>query len=67
MVPLRPLSAGDDDSHPLGLFDDSEKLVNIDLVDPIKKLKAKAAPDHCGDCQRELFVLVEPLQSAADD
>ena len=64
---LGPLGARDDYSHPLRLLDDGEKFVNVDLADLGQKLKAETAPDHRGGCQHSLFILVEPLQTAADD
>src|SRR5712692_269384 len=64
---LRPLGAWDDYSHLLRLLDDGEEFVNVDLANRSQKLKAETAPDHRGGCQHPLFILVEPLQTAADD
>ncbi len=30
-------------------------------------MKAETAPDYCGGYQHPLFIVVEPLQTAADD
>src|SRR5579863_4107277 len=65
--PLRPLGAGDDYPHLLRPLDGGEKLVHVDLTDLSQEPKAKATPDHRGSRQRALFILVEPLQSAADN
>src|ERR1700726_2023696 len=65
--PLRPLGTRNDYSHLLRFLDDREEFVNIDLANRGKKLKAETAPDHCGSDQHPLFVLIEPLQAAADD
>src|ERR1022692_2283795 len=64
---LWPLGTRDDYSHLLRLLDDGEEFVNIDLADLSQKPEAEATPDHrCGP-QHPLFILVEPLQAAADD
>src|SRR5271169_4513096 len=65
--PLWPLGARDDDSYVLRLLDDGKQFVNVDLADPIQQLKTETAPDHRGGGKHPLLVLVEPLQSAADD
>src|SRR5882762_8168947 len=64
---LGSLGARDDYSHLLCLLDNGEKFVNVDLADRRQQLKVKTASDHCGGCQHPLFILVEPLQTAADD
>src|SRR5208337_4129479 len=64
---LRPFGAGDDYPHPLRPLDDGEEFVNANLAYRVQKLKAETAPDHCGGRQRTLFILVQPLQTAADD
>src|ERR1700686_580112 len=64
---LRPLGARDDYPHLLRLLDDGKKIVNVDLADRSQQLKAETAPDHRGSRQRTLFILVEPLQAAADN
>src|SRR5713101_4493842 len=64
---LRPLGARHDYPHLLRLLDDGEEFVNVDLANRSQKLKAETAPDHRGGCQHPLFILVEPLQTAADD
>src|SRR5260370_4691049 len=61
---LGSLGAGDDYSHLLRLLDDGEKFVNVDLAGRSQKLKAETSPDHRGGCQHELFILVEPPQTA---
>ena len=64
---LRPLGARDDYPHLLRLLEDGEEFVNVDPARRSQKLKAEAAPDHRGGRQYTLFILVEPLQAAADD
>src|SRR5216683_4816361 len=64
---LGSFRARDDDSHLLRLLDDGEELVNVDLADRAQKLKAETAPYHCCGCEHPRFILVEPLQPAADD
>src|SRR5260370_22983493 len=64
---LRQLGARDDYSHLLRLLNDAEKFVNVDVADGSQKFKAEAPPDHCSGRQRPLYILVEPLQAAADD
>src|SRR6202162_1869156 len=65
--PFRSLRTGDDYSHLLGLLDDGEKLIDVDLADRRQELKAKTASDHRG-CRQYLFsMLVEPLEAAPDD
>src|SRR5579872_303646 len=65
--PFRALGTGDDNSHLLRLLDDGEELINIDPAYRSQELKAETTPDHCGRSQGPLFVLVEALESAADD
>src|ERR1700694_2826942 len=65
--PLRPLGARDDHPHLLHFLDDGEEFVNMNLADRSQKLKAKTAPDHRSSQQHPLFVLVAPLQAAADN
>src|ERR1700680_4145350 len=64
---LRPLGARDDYAHRLRFLDDIKKLVHTDLAYRSQKLKAETAPDN--RCGREcaLFILVQPLQTAADN
>src|SRR6266851_98798 len=64
---LGSLRARDDHPHLLRLLDYGEKFVNIDLAYLGQESKAETAPDHrcCG--QHPLVILVEPLQTAADD
>src|SRR5712672_1521107 len=57
----------DDYSHLLRLFDEGKEFVHVDQVYRSQKLKAETAPDDCGGCQHPLFIVVEPLQTAADD
>src|ERR1700686_3835285 len=64
---LRPLGAWDDYPHLLRLLDDGKEIVNVDPADRSQKLKAETAPDHRCCRQRTLFILVEPLQAAADN
>ena len=64
--PLRPFTARDDYSHPLGLLDDGEKFINVDRARRGEKLKAETAPDNRGGCQHLRFIVVEPLQAPAD-
>src|SRR5271155_98098 len=64
---LRPLGAGDDYPHLLRFLDDGKKFVKVGLTGRSQKLKAEAAPDHCGGRQHAFFILVEPLQAATDD
>src|SRR6266851_10316683 len=64
---LRPLGAWDDYPHLQRLLDDGKEFVNVDLTDLGQKLKAETAPDHRRSRQRTLFLLVEPLETAADD
>src|SRR5712691_10692122 len=64
---LESLGVRDDYSHLLGPLDDGEKFVNVDLADGGQKLKAETAPDRCCGSQHSLFILVESLQTAADD
>src|ERR1700730_1741324 len=64
---LRSLRARDDYSHLLRLFDDGKKIVNVDQAHAGQKLKAETAPDDCGGCQHALFIVLEALQTAADD
>src|SRR5258706_8274816 len=65
--PLRSLGARDNDSHPLRLLDDVEKIVSVVFADRGQQLKTETTPDHRGGHQHTLFILVEPLQPAADD
>src|SRR5260370_4272590 len=64
---LRSFGASDDYPHLLRLLEDGEKFVNVDLADLRQEPEAKATSDHSGIRQRALFILVEPLQAAADD
>src|SRR6266436_6667259 len=64
---LRPLGAWDDYPHLLRLLDDGEQFVNVDPTARGQKLKAETAPDHRRSRQRTLFILVQPLQAAADN
>src|ERR1700722_4687877 len=64
---LGSFRARNNHSHLLRLLDDVEKFVNIDVADRIQQLKAETAPDHRGGCQHPHLILVEPLQTAADD
>src|SRR6266849_6439062 len=64
---LRPLGARDDYPHLLRLLDDGEEFVNVDLANHSQKLKAETPSDHRGGGQHSLFIVVEPLQAAADD
>src|SRR5271156_3673452 len=61
------MGAGDDYSHLLRLLEDGEEFVNVDLAGFSQEPETKAAPNHRGSRQRTLFVLVEPLEAAADD
>src|SRR5260370_36578721 len=65
--PLRPLGDRYDYSHLLHFVDDGAEFVKVDLADRTQKLKAETAPDYCGGYQHPLFIVVEPLQTAADD
>ncbi len=65
--PLGPFGTRDDYVHLLGFLDDVKKLVDVGLADPGEQLKAETATDHSGSGQHALIILVEPLQSAADD
>src|SRR5260370_22424389 len=62
-----PLGARHNYSYLLRLLDNGEEFVNVDLAARSEKLKAETAPDHRGGRQRPLFILIEPLQAAADD
>jgi hypothetical protein len=57
----------DDHPHLLRLLDDGEEFVNVDPAYRSQKLKAETASDHRSRCQHPLFILVEPLQPAADN
>src|ERR1700693_3975519 len=63
----RPLGAWDDYPHLLRLLDDGKEIVNVDLAYRSQKLKAETPPDHRCCRQRTLYILVEPLQAAADN
>src|SRR5258708_1346650 len=65
--PLRSLGAWHDYAHLLSLLDDGKEFIDVDLADPVQKLKAETAPNHRGGRQRPLFIFVEPRQTAADD
>src|ERR1700732_4608459 len=64
---LGSIGARHDYSHLLRLLDCVEEFVNVDPADRSQKLKAETAPDHRGGCQHSLFIVVEPLQTAADN
>src|ERR1700756_5391039 len=64
---LRSLGAWDDYPHLLRFLNDGKESVNVDLADCSQKLKTETSSDHCGGRQRTLFILVEPLQAAADN
>src|SRR5216684_2812038 len=64
---LRPLGARDDYAHRLRFLDDIKKLVHTDLAYRSQKLKAETAPDNRCGRKCALFILVQPLQTAADD
>src|ERR1700687_5570126 len=64
---LRPLGARDDYAHRLRFLDDIKKLVHTDLAYRSQKLKAETAPDNRCGRKCALFILVQPLQTAADN
>src|SRR5579862_7010390 len=64
---LGSFGARNDHSHLLGLFDDVEKFVDLNVADRIQQLKAETASDHRRGRQHPHLILVEPLQTAVDD
>src|ERR1700682_5761620 len=65
--PLRPVGARYNYSHLLGLLDSGEKLADVNLAALGQQFKTEAAPDYCSGSKHPLFILVEPLEAAADD
>src|SRR5271154_3008704 len=64
---LWPLGARDDYPHRLRFLDDIKKFVRTDLAYRIQKLKAETTPDNRCGRKCALFILVQPLQAAADN